>query len=728
MVAAGIPEQWYDRLNEIGPKASLIPFVDDEPPFHLQRSSSDGASTQALFEKPKSSRFGDTSQPQRLSQSLLSQLELSKNDPNTFRDIIDDLTVQNKNLKRQLKKYEKNHSIGREHNGLFEIRIHSLSQEKKLELEMILQNFTGSIYPSLEIPKPVSATKTRRSLHRVSGRKPKISASSPPSMPVLDSAYASTSATANTFPVASDLSTRPITESCRHPSAYNFALHGTLSSAQTHDDCMMLDKKKQEDIVQKLEQLFEDDSEVLEILEKEVKEHEDLRQRRSPDHLRYLRHLGVVSPVTERSPQPSHDWVYLNLLVNVAQLHTLNVTSEFIRQAIHDLSTKLVLSDDGRKVRWRGNAPEASTRNNSYKVAGVDYVVPLTGSAGFTSAKRSEMNGVGASLTSQTAAHRPSTTCHQDTASHASSARRKAAFSRLRYKPLFTHRKGQSGGSRQEKDGPSVDSDTASLAEEEASLASDTPQTKTNQRSGPIIFFDRDPFFLDLSANSPDYNQVEHSSHGELVSEPLGNPRTSAKTDTEQVERSTFAFLAASEGTRPQEASLDDNIQSPFLTIYDDNETFSPPNQEKARVEHIQLEASGIGGIQLDDNFAIDIEREESPLLESSTRNRSIPNRLMPTDHHPPMPDVHHRLVSTRITHLPPSPLPPPSYVYPAFSSSSSDSGSDDGLPNDTNSDLELRPLSLSPLMQMFLEGQEEASAPEDDDEDMEADDEDEDY
>lgn len=30
MIAAGLPGQWYNRLNEIGPEPSLIPFVDGE--------------------------------------------------------------------------------------------------------------------------------------------------------------------------------------------------------------------------------------------------------------------------------------------------------------------------------------------------------------------------------------------------------------------------------------------------------------------------------------------------------------------------------------------------------------------------------------------------------------------------------------------------------------------------------------------------------------------------
>ncbi|KAI4259074.1 MAG: hypothetical protein L6R42_004764 [Xanthoria sp. 1 TBL-2021] len=256
MIAAGLPGQWYNRLNEIGPEPSLIPFVDDEPPFHLQKPSSDEGSTQAFQEEPLSSRSGGNSQPQPLSHSLLSRLELSENDPNTFRDIIDDLTVQNKTLKRQLKRYGKTQSIGKEHNGLFEVRIHSLPPDKKHELEVILHNFSATINSAQHRPDSMLAAR-RQSLHRLSDRVSKLSSPSPPSMEALDSAYASVSATGVTVPTVPSALTRP--DTVLYQQVHDTAFHGASSVPQPPDEAMILDRKKQEFIVQKLEQIFGND-------------------------------------------------------------------------------------------------------------------------------------------------------------------------------------------------------------------------------------------------------------------------------------------------------------------------------------------------------------------------------------------------------------------------------------------------------------------------------------
>ncbi|KAL8865184.1 MAG: hypothetical protein Q9198_009438 [Flavoplaca austrocitrina] len=135
-----------------------------------------------------------------------------------------------------------------------------------------------------------------------------------------------------------------------------------------------------------------------------------------------------------------------------------------------------------------------------------------------------------------------------------------------------------------------------------------------------------------------------------------------------------------------------------------------------------------MGGIQLDDNFAIEVKTGQHPPSTQSrppegerravqTRSQ-LSHQITPT--HRPVPAFHdHRLISSKTTHLPPSPLPPPSYVYPAISSSSSasDSENDDEILDDVESisELQFRPLSLSPQMRMFLETAEEALAPEND-------------
>jgi hypothetical protein len=46
-------------------------------------------------------------------------------------------------------------------------------------------------------------------------------------------------------------------------------------------------------------------------------------------------------------------WIYLNLFVSMAQLHTISLTPGFIRKSIRTLSAKFELSEDGNKVRWK---------------------------------------------------------------------------------------------------------------------------------------------------------------------------------------------------------------------------------------------------------------------------------------------------------------------------------------------------------------------------------------
>ncbi|KAL8912836.1 MAG: hypothetical protein Q9171_002214 [Xanthocarpia ochracea] len=787
MVAAAIPEQWYERLNEIGPGAGHIPFGDDEPPFHLQRPSSNGGSTQSLLEEPVPSRLGENSQPQPLSHSLLSRLELGENDPDTFRDIIDDLTVQNKSLEKQLKRFVKTHSIGKEHNGLFEVRIHNLPPDKKHELEAILRNFTATVHSSQYKAGPTLATTRRQSFHQVSASSSKLSPPSPPSVQALDSAYASASATGVTIPTVPDSSTRPSTD--LHKRAHNTTLQGNLSEPRLHEDSMILDRNKQEIVVQKLEQLFDEDPgdvELLNEIDEPLKDvpywpqdeptspvvkgtsahrldesvstkfgtidnagaqpdqfsrtenflvpgapltNHDLARRNastesqpspSPDHLHHLRHLGVASPISDRSPHSNHDWVYLNLLANVAQLHTLNVTPKFVRQAIYDLSTKLILSDDGRKVRWRGNSQDTGlSPDESHNSATKNRAVPLVCSPGSSSGEQQQQDG---------RVQQPAKSYLQDTASlgsHPRSTLNKASDSSLQYRPMFTHRKRQLAESHCIEDGQSVDSDTTSSADDRASMAS---ETRMDNQSAPMIFVDRDPFFLDLSADPPGFDRIDRAPYGRLVEEPLGGHNGPPEMYREPKKRSLYGLPPGSEKAIRGGTSLNGSTPSPSLTIYDNDP--SPSGHGTMRAEHVQLEASGIGDIQLEDNFAIDVTTEQSPMsqpvphkdgraLQTSRRsNRLIHSR--PSGHRRSNPKPRHRLISTKITHLPPSPLPPPSYIYPALSSSSSEFTNDGDLSDDVRSDseLEFRPMSLSPQMRMFLES-EDACAPEEDDEDM---------
>ncbi|KAL8844404.1 MAG: hypothetical protein Q9176_001314 [Flavoplaca citrina] len=777
MIAPGIPEQWYDRLNQTGPQSSLLPFSDDEPPFHLEKPSSDEGSAQAFLEGPISSRFGGNSQPQPLSHSLLSRLELGENDPNTFRDIIDDLTVQNKRLKRQLKRYEQTQSISKAQNALFEVRIYNLPPEKKRELEVILQNFTATVQVSQNGSGTILATSREESGHQIPRNNSKSSSPSPPSVQALDSAYASMSATGVTIPAMPSPYTRQ--GKGLHKYSHNASSHGASSTRQLLDSGIIQDREKQELIVQKLEQLYQTDpgisgtskgekspnkvpsvtlngasldgapprlnqenestrlgmdghlgsappqrphkddsvlpqTPVLKRGTSRRKCDEESHQKRSTDQVRHPGHLGVASPTAESDPQSDQEWVYLNLLVNMAQLHTLNVTPESVRKALDDCSTKLVLSDDGRKVKWRGETQDTTA---SPKRALKSERTPLASSKASSSVVKLRRDGRGSLITSNDGVQEYKIN-HQPTARsvrHLGSMQNEVPVSKLHYKPMFTSRRRRSTPSHSAKDDQSVDSDKLS-----SSTSPCQARRTLDKHNGPMIFLERDPFFLDLTADHPDCDRLDHPSYGRLVEEPIGGHNGLTAMADEFEGRLSHARPTASGTTLPE------SIPFRSLKIYDDDPT--PPSADATGAGFAELQASGMGGIQLDDNFAIEVKTGQHPpstqLRPPKGESRAVQTRsklshqVTPT--HRPVPAFHdHRHISSKITHLPPSPLPPPSYVYPAASSSSSasDSENDDEILDDVESisELQFRPLSLSPQMRMFLETAEEALAPEND-------------
>src|SRR6478736_10420702 len=81
--------------------------------------------------------------------------------------------------------------------------------------------------------------------------------------------------------------------------------------------------------------------------------------------MNYIRHLDLLSPDILPGQQSIQDihlnaegWVSLNLLYNLAQLHLINVTPDFVRSAVLEISTKFQLSTDGHKIRWRGGSKD----------------------------------------------------------------------------------------------------------------------------------------------------------------------------------------------------------------------------------------------------------------------------------------------------------------------------------------------------------------------------------
>ncbi|KAA8566554.1 hypothetical protein EYC84_009104 [Monilinia fructicola] len=108
------------------------------------------------------------------------------------------------------------------------------------------------------------------------------------------------------------------------------------------------------------------------------------RDQIGSDNVEYIRHLGISAPqlLNEESQDAAVDaegWVYLNLLINMAQLHIINVTPDFIRSAVTELSKKLQISPDGKKLRWRGGTK--GTRLSSDSGGSSVFIIDLLATA-----------------------------------------------------------------------------------------------------------------------------------------------------------------------------------------------------------------------------------------------------------------------------------------------------------------------------------------------------------
>ncbi|KAL8735231.1 MAG: hypothetical protein Q9181_002907 [Wetmoreana brouardii] len=768
LVAAAHPEQWHDRLNQQGPGAGVIPFADDEPPFYLQRPASDGGRPQVIQAEQLSSQPGQTCQQAPLSHSLLSRLELSSNDPNTFRDIIDDLTVQNKKLKRQLKRCQRNHSISTKHEGCFEVRVQNLSPAKKQELEIILQRFASTLHSAQHRSDAISAASGRHRPPRSLDADCKPSPSPSPDAKALDSAYASNSATGMTIKTKSGPGgcenvperkrVRPLVD-CRIP--YTLGQEG---NHETSDD------SKQRVVVERLEQLFKEpqydrdtppnalqlegrnleqangtrksplphtvgsistlpasnsgpDSRQGYLLQEvnareacttQLDDLDSAQGHSSPHHMRYLPHLGAASPVAGSNSEASHGWVYLNLLINMAQLHTLYITPEFVRRAIQDISINLVLSDDGRKVRWQeGIRATAVGLDGSCDLPAVDDA------AQSSFAVQPQQKPEGMLTTGSTAVQNSSTVNNRasqlsrETGTLSDGAR----ATRLHYKPMFVHSRRHLSNSNRKDDENSIVSSNSSSDADEASVFSHESRSRPDGRNGPMVFFDHDPFFLDLSANIPAADRAGCPSYTYLTPEPLGH-RERAYGESRMTEK-RLPWPAPANGTSLRLTNgRSRDKSSPVLCTYIDSPAVAPSGGSSG-MKHVPLDATGLGGIQLDDNIAIDIKTEQIPTLRPSSPSTLRPQRHFSTQKPPshfrkilkaqlsPAPSFQSRIISSTTTHLAPSPLPPPSYVYPAVSSDSdsdsdSESGVDDSVGDDMEilEDLEFRAVSVSPLQQ----------------------------
>ena len=405
------------------------------------------------------------------------------------------------------------------------------------------------------------------------------------------------------------------------------------------------------------------------------------------ENIQYIRHLGLASPLrcTTLPSEDTHDWVYLNLLTSMAQLHTINVTPDFVRKAVAEVSTKLEVSPDGRKIRWRGGTEGTRISSDSSRSGSPPgNAINMCASNKRRKIKDNQLPGDCGAY----AKRKPILRGQTSTANS------------FRYKTLFVHR-----ARFEEQEYCVSDSDSPRSFGVCGDVAVtrngfDTtlpPALEKSRKDGPIIYYKGAHFCTDLSGDSnvgPYYDAgASGSSTGILGCAPSADMSSDPGREDSPVDGDMTSESAGS-GRRLIDieeamAGLEDMSSGNYPT-------FSTP---------LQLEASGIGGVQPTDNFSVNVLVRHEITKKSDSQTMScfplpkgevhdvihrvqhcsidgLCEGLRPSSQEGPRRAVQREVVSTKKIHLPPSTLPPPSHVFHPFSSSDSDDDGDSSEPD----------------------------------------------
>ncbi|KAL7797268.1 frequency clock protein [Trichoderma ceciliae] len=428
------------------------------------------------------------------------------------------------------------------------------------------------------------------------------------------------------------------------------------------------------------------------------------------ENMEYIRHLGLVPPeliptTPERASDDLHPdaegWVYLNLLCNMAQLHIMNVTPDFVRNAVVDLSAKFQLSPDGRKIRWRGGID--GTKFSSDSSGDNSQRSPETDDAENTKAERHKRQKTDRSAgDSGSSANNVSKFGPQVSASSES----------FHYKPLFVNQQSPNGQSSMEDDtlssfGPIEESNADSRWGQSGSGASNR---RKRLRDGAIIYYSGAPFCTDLSGDPGDVSPTTYmlSSGRERVDRQqvqFVRPLPFRSGSGSSIARRPLSDATLGLGSiSKMEVGEVAGVPELVIDLGDESSELNmefPWSDEQQILEVRPLEPCGLGGVLPEDHFMVVVTTRRSKLDahagQQSTDQRKLPeevtdhiiNRLATMSTSSPRPitrrlpmqgdasKVRIEYLSGRIRRLEPVPLPPPAIFFPPFSA---DTWSEDGF------------------------------------------------
>ncbi|KAI1431242.1 frequency clock protein [Xylaria sp. CBS 124048] len=313
------------------------------------------------------------------------------------------------------------------------------------------------------------------------------------------------------------------------------------------------------------------------------------RRQVPAENLEYIRHLGIAVPESQRhfsSTDVSLDaegWVYLNLLGNLAQLHMLNVTSDFIRSAVSEKSAKFQLSPDGRKIRWRGGDEDTRFPTDSDSKPRDCLSEDTDGSNGNGQRKKHKGSQINSGALDSDSSHS------------------------FHYKPLFVHHK-----SPFSDDSASMEDDSGLLNthSEESYLwtksgVSTALSKRKRRRDGAIIYYSEAPFYTDLSG---DDGEIRPDTYDTMSSgdQPMQNP---VHVDLVHSNRSVSGPLKSLSEFEQYHNTMDvksvSEVGISAGEVEDDIEAHFPWSDSDQSTRLNDLEASGLGGVSPDDHFLV---------------------------------------------------------------------------------------------------------------------------
>lgn len=426
------------------------------------------------------------------------------------------------------------------------------------------------------------------------------------------------------------------------------------------------------------------------------------RAQVAAENIEYIRHLGLTSPQLGETLKDGEEnpWIFVNLLAGLAQLHTLNVTPDFIRRAIKKLSKRFELSKDGHKVRWVGKGTEGTkfAVEDEKAIEAVENnpqeSIDEAGSGGRS--KRSKTNSTSvAALTSTQSEDKTSgpqtssgskrqqlTTSGTFNMQSSLSTKPTTSGSAFDYKPILYRAKSRLDDDYFRDSDDSFDSQSG----DSSGLAHALSRSNLNQKSkeeGLITFYNTPYFCSDFSSDSRPSNLLEQPRQV-IMGETLGTsmPANVIESPLRYHDATYFTSHFAPAAYTPQSKEEEKKLHIDFPTL----ETISEAGEEETIP--LEMEVCGLGGVTPDDNFALDVQVKVGA---APTRGHGVIAKRLPFSGRQYFQKYTWKIKSCQKLELLPSKLPPPSYIF--FTSSSSSDALDMEDMSDSDSDSSSSPL-----------------------------------